>query len=412
MIKVKKFIEKYRVRVLGLKFYVRRHFEELVAANYARHLQRLGQKLGQEKIRVGFLVRENVKWSYESLYHLLEADPDFEPLVLIKDEKMELCSVEKNCEFFRHYRHCVIRELADYVAQRVDILFYEQPWFDMFGDFTPDAVSEHSLTCYVSYALEPEVEPEIIQETQYFCKALHRSFAFNERICQEMEEYGIHNACAVGHPRMDAYLKPEATEVPWRSEGKVRIIYAPHHSFGHSVLKQSSWEWSGEHLLRLAQQSQGTTEWILKPHPRFQYELGRLLKSEQKAQEVMDAWAEVSCLYDRGNYFDLFKTADLMISDCLSFNIEWLPTRKPFIRLHSRYADARPFPGVDHYAEHYYHARTTAEIDRWFDMLVNRREDPALEARSLRAQEVHVGVAADILEMMRAELRAAAPGQG
>ncbi len=404
MIRVRKFVDKYRVKILGIRFYVKRRFEPVVERNYAKHTERLKQKFGKEPIKVGFLVRENAKWSYESLYRLMEQDPDFEPLVVIKDDDFELARASNNLPFFKDYNHCVIRTLREYRKLGVDILFYEQPWYDICDDFTPDGVSAYSLTYYVPYAVESEAEPDVHGATSSFLKALTASFCFSEKMSQALRTYGIHNTHVVGHPRMDAYMTPEAATNPWRSEGKVRIIYAPHHSFGYSLLKQASWEWSGEHILKLAREHQDTTEWIFKPHPRFQYELGRLLQSEKKAQEVMDAWAAVSQLYNRGNYFDLFKTADVMISDCISFNIEWLPSHKPFIRLRAHYPDTRIFEAIEYYSEPYYHADSVADIDRYFDMLVNRHEDPNREARAERATEIQTGVASHILDIIKARI--------
>ncbi len=409
MIKVKNFIDKYRITVLGIRFWVGRDYEKLVAANYARKRRELQEKFGKEKIRVGFLVRENSKWSYESVYHQMAEGSHFDPIVLIvepKGKKAVLKNTEGNLRFFAGYHHALVHRRQDVEQLGIDILFYEQPWYDLAGEFTPDKISENALTYYVPYCVEPDIEAEVIAETGPFHKAMTCNFCFSEATARQLAGFGITNTCAVGHPRMDAYLNPAVGESPWQSKGKLRIIYSPHHSFGTSLLKQASWEWSGEHLLKLAQQHQDSTEWILKPHPRFSYELGRMLRSEEKAQRHMDEWAKVSRLYDKGNYFDLFRTADLIISDCVSFNIEWLPTRKPFLRLRSHYPDATVFKTIDYYAEHYYYAGTTAELDACFDMLVHRREDPAREARIRRAQEVPIGVGSAIIDILTRSLTA------
>ncbi len=407
MIKIKRFIGKDRIKVFGVKFYIRHEYCQRVAANYARKLQVLRERYGKGVIRVGFITRENSKWSYESLYRQLEEHPHFEPVVLIVDDNFKPGAAEeteKNLSFFREYRHVVIRNKRDYVRQRTDVLFYEQPWYDLAGDLTPEQLSAHSLNFYVPYCIETDIEPAIIAETAPFHKALYSNFCFSEDMARQLAAHGVENTHVVGHPRLDAYLTPGVSDDPWQSTDKVRIIYAPHHAFGDSVLKQASWDWSGERVLQLARQHQDTTEWILKPHPRFWQALGEWLKSDEKARQIREAWAEVAPTYDKGNYFDLFKTADLMISDCVSFNIEWLPTRKPFLRLRSHYPDATVFPGIEHYAEHYYYAGNVAELDECFDMLVHRSEDPAREARMERAKEIPMGVGARIIDILTSAL--------
>ncbi len=401
---MKRFIDRYQIRIAGKQFNIKREYEKKVAANYARKISELRNAIGQRAITVGFLVRENTKWSYESLYHQLTAHPDFTPLVLIADDGKILSDTAQNEKFFKDYNYRVIRKQSDFRKLHVDILFYEQAWFDLSGDFTPEQLSPYALTFYVPYALKVRHDANTLVPQSVFFKAVYRSFCFCRTDEKDLHDAGIFNTSIVGHPRTDAYLEP-VRENPWKSTGKTRIIYAPHHSFANSYLKLGTWEWSGRHLLELARKSQDSTEWIFKPHPRFKYELTKLFKSEAKAQAIMDEWAEVSQLYDKGNYFDLFKTSDLMICDCLSFKMEWLPSGKPYIQLNSRYKDFYAFDEADYYTEHYYKADTTEDIDRLFNMLVHQKEDPLKEARQARAKDFPMGVATKIIRELEEIIR-------
>ncbi|MDY6407566.1 MAG: CDP-glycerol glycerophosphotransferase family protein, partial [Pseudomonadota bacterium] len=174
----------------------------------------------------------------------------------------------------------------------------------------------------------------------------------------------------------------------WKSQNKVRIVYAPHHSFRHSILKWATYEWSGAHLIQLAKDHQDTTEWIFKPHPRFYITLVEEF-GQEFADSVFEQWTQVSRLYDQGDYFDLFKTADLMISDCGSFQIEWLPTHKPYIHLVSNYPDAEPDGQLKkHFSSGYYLAHSIKELDDYFQQLVVLKQDPKREKREELIREI------------------------
>ncbi len=374
----------------------------IIQHRYKKHLARLKK---QEVVRVGFIVRENSKWSYDALYHKLDKDMHFEPIILIVDERHELCDLEKNKIFFGKYNHRIISNLNDFASHKIDIVFYEQPWFDLEGAFTPTRISKYAVACYVPYGIEIEQEPELIVRTEKFYRSLFMTFCFNEDAVKWLGKYGIHNTYIAGHPRIDAYLDKETPKSPWKTKDKIRIVYAPHHSFGDSPLKQATWEWNGEHILRLAKEHQDTTEWIFKPHPRFKLELAHLLKSKEKAQKVYDDWAEVSQLYDKGSYFDLFKTADLMISDCVSFKLEWLPTGKPYISLHTHYKDAFFFEDIERYTSAYYQADSNEDIDNFFNLLVKDKKDPNKKARLEHAAEIPMGATDKIMAFIQGILK-------
>ena len=51
-------------------------------ANYAKKLEEISLRTNK-KIKIVFLVRENQKWSYQSIYESLESDPRFETIALV-----------------------------------------------------------------------------------------------------------------------------------------------------------------------------------------------------------------------------------------------------------------------------------------------------------------------------------------
>ena len=139
----------------------------------------------------------------------------------------------------------------------------------------------------------------------------------------------------IGYPKLDAYLLPYNSENNyWKDNNKIKIIYAPHHSFEKSELNIATFKKNGEYILDLAKKYCDKTTWIFKPHPRFKYALLKnKIMNEDEIQNYYQEWKKIGNVYESGNYFDIFKTSNLMITDCASFLGEYLPTLKPLIRL-------------------------------------------------------------------------------
>ena len=85
-------------------------------------------------------------------------------------------------------------------------------------------------------------------------------------------------------------------------------------------------------------------------------------------------------------YFDIFKTSDLMITDCCSFLAEYLPTEKPLIRLINRKSKPLNFLG-DKITSEYYYAHNKEELNTLFKEL-KAGNDYKKEERLKLVQEV------------------------
>ena len=399
LLKIARKKEKIVFYLLGFLPFLWINKTKLLQNRYQRKLNKLSSK---SIINVGFLVRENCKWSYETLYKKLKENKRFNPVVLIVDEKHEVVDLKKNIEFFKKYNYCVIKNIRDFYKHDIDILFYEQPWFDLAGDFTPENISKTAITLYVPYDVGPDITDDVVSICYNFYKALYKTFVITDKMGDEFKSHSITNIMTVGHPRLDSYLTGvNEKNIIWKTTDKIRIIYAPHHSFGDSLHRWGSWEYNGDHILKLAQENKKTTEWIFKPHPRFKFALTQLLGTKEKAQKVFDDWSKVSTIYDTGDYFDMFKTADLMISDCWSFKIEWLPTCKPYIQLISNFKNRQAEgANVDYFSSAYYKAKKITDIDKYFYMLVRDHKDPNKEQRIALANEFELGATEKIYKFL------------
>ncbi len=364
-----------------------------IQQNYSKNLNLLKNK---DKIKVAFLNWENCKWSYDTLYQKFKQSQKFIPCVVIVDKKHPSCNREKNLKFFKDKKYdTLVIKSAKELENQFDLIFYEQPWFSLDNEFSPENLSKKALCFYVPYGIELDIHNNIMRFVKKFYMSLFKTFIFNEQVKEDMRKIGLKNVVVTGHPRLDNYLLPVRHKDLWKTN-KFRIIYAPHHSFSTSELKWATYEWNGDFLLKLAQKYSDTTEWIFKPHPRFYTALTEEF-GKKYADKVFSDWSKVSRLYDTGDYFDLFRTSDLMISDCGSFKIEYLPSGKPFLNLVSNYPNTDPH-GINYqyFMSSYYHAHDNKELEKYFDLLVNKKQDPLKEKRNQLIREFPIGSADQI----------------
>lgn len=367
-----------------------------------KYRERISELKQQKKIKVAFLVWENCKWSYDSLYQKLKESDNFQPIVMIKPEDHLSCNLSKNEAFFKEkgYDYIILASFDEFKKHMPGIVFYEQPWFCFEGEFEPENLSNYSLCLYVPYEIDVDLNLDFLMRVKPFYQRCHQVFVFNKTLAEKLKKHRIPNTIALGHPKMEAYLTGPGSSI-WKSKNKTRIIFAPHHSFANSILKWASYEWSGECLLDLAKRYADTTEWIFKPHPRFYLSLIEEF-GQEFADKVFSDWQKVSTLCDTGNYFDIFKTADLLISDCGSFRIEWLPTQKPYLYLQSHYDGVVPLTDVERYFYGgYYFAKSPEELERYFEMLVHKKDDPLKETRKGLLKEIPMNSSQIIFDYIR-----------
>lgn len=310
--------------------------------NYKKKLEELHSRKNTTPIRVCFLVRENQKWSYQSLYELLDKSEDFEPIVLVsllwlshigKDPTRN--NLEENYNFFKERGMNVqyAYENGEYLDLRnfePDILFYDQPW-DLPKIHQPASVSKFALTCYVPYGIGLFNLKD--DYTTVFHKLLFKFYIENEITYERFHK--AKNCYIAGNPKFDFYSESitVSEEKLWKNPTCKKIIYAPHHSLDKKGMGLATFKENGKFILKYAKTHPETT-WVFKPHPRLKYALLRnKIMTKDEINKYYNAWGKIGNVVENGNYFDLFKTSDLLVTDCCSFLAEYLPTNKPIIRL-------------------------------------------------------------------------------
>ena len=368
--------------------------------NYKKKIRELSKS--KDKVKVVFLVSENDKWNGDSLYKKLDTDRRFTPIVLYVPLYSHLNNISNdsiNRQFFmeRGYSFAVVTNVDDLREHKPDIVFYQQPWDVLDGDLTPTNISQYALCLYFPYSIATTIEHQAIWNSCFlFFKTLYCHFVFNIGVVEQFNIKGLYNIIATGHPKMDAYIVPINAN-PWKNTKKFKIVYAPHHSFSNTSLHWATFGWNGRELLEWAK-AHTDTEWIFKPHPLFRRAVIDIdIMSEDEINEYYNEWNKIGAIYDQGDYFDIFRTADLLITDCGSFLTEWLPTEKPCIHLLSDNGAMKNRSFVHEKSSmHYYKVRNLDELDATIEMLAVHREDPLAEARVQDAKTIPLDCAKNI----------------
>jgi len=315
------------------------------------HYHSIIKKIRNKKtpIKVIFIVNENQKWNSDSLYRALEKNINFDPIIVITKLPNNTVDVfNKNINFFKD--RCYNFKIAFNVDSNTpiplklfspDIVFFQQPYGPLENQ-TINSISSIALTCYIPYGLMVANNDENHYRLM-FQQLLWKYFAPNHIIKKLYLDNNFlsrpSKVVVSGHPKMDIYdTNISKNNIFWPAKIKpnTKIIYAPHHSVDdNSPLKYATFLWNGIELLEYAKKHQHI-EWVFKPHPRLKIALVlNKIMTEEEVNTYYQEWniLENSSVYDSGDYFDLFRTSDALITDCGSFLAEYLPTEKPIFLL-------------------------------------------------------------------------------
>jgi CDP-glycerol glycerophosphotransferase (TagB/SpsB family) len=194
-----------------------------------------------------------------------------------------------------------------------------------------------------------------------------------------------------GYPKLDVYLEDDPTErldhpVWGEGQGDTRIIFAPHHSLGQDNLNMGTFRWTHERMLEFAR-SHERLRWVYKPHATLRHSVVKngIMTREQYAVYER-AWADLpnATIYDSGDYFDIFRSSDVLITDSGSFLAEYLPTGNPIIWLVHPTTIGLNEVGQG-LARGFYDVHDLDELDATFQQVVVDGNDPMAAERAAAA---------------------------
>ena len=331
--------------------------------SYPKIIRRISEKRRRgETVHVAFIVLDTSKWNVDSVYREFNNLPGYDTTIIVFPysplQRGNDSNVEDSAEFFQKKGYRV--EFGYDPKKNVyksytfwkdyDIVFFDTPWpqsAPVHPVLQIEVIGKYALTCYIPYGFMAINDPVL-----HYDQPNH---AFAWKVFAETpwhkEQFQIHNIVmkgtnveSFGYPKLDTYsIEVSNPERVWKSglnPNIHRIIWAPHwtinnnqfvrqYSFFHLVYKQMM-EYANSHR---------EIDWLFKPHPiLYKTIISQNLMTVQQADEYYQQWAEMPngqiCL--DGQFWDYFKTSDAIITDSIGFLVEYLPTKKPILRLASK----------------------------------------------------------------------------
>ncbi len=382
----RKIINLFGIKI-KIKYNAEKHKIDKIQKNYFTIQKKLQKKIkNNNKINVIFLVYQNSKWKNQSLYEKLKLDKHFNVKILLtiadfqifytKKEREQI--LQKNYDFFKQRNMDVEfawdiernapKELDSWAP---DIIFYQAPYaYDPSQHIIK--MSKKALCCYVPYYIN-QSENFTLMNTQFWHKCLFRWYVLDDYwkdISKKLINRDQFNRIkAVGHPQLDCYLSNLVKQ-------KKYVIYAAHWSVGLDD-GLSSFLDTGPFMLEYAKKHP-EINWAFTYHPSLTYnivEKGFMTRDE--IENYYNEWKKIAYVHDKGDYMDLFRNSELLISDCGSFRIEYFPTGKPYVYLISS-SPQRLKDGsfLEKICKYYYKSYNTQDLQNILDMLLVDKKDP------------------------------------
>lgn len=318
-----------------------------------------GQASG--RVRCVFLVHRIEMWdALVEVYQAMAEDARFEPIVISIPSRSlgrgdfggeDLISRSLSAQNIPHLRF----DMPDhYEALNIlknikpDVIFRQQQW----DPELPPAFHAHELTfariCIVPYAALIiqthdiyEKDPQKFTRDGYdqiYHRLAWRIFCETTLVYdtyRQLQHAAPEKLVLSGYPKFDRLLKSRGrghwpvAEPRGRSH---RIIWAPHHSVGGESLGFGVFHEIYRQMIEWARQSPDL-QFVLKPHPSLYTGLvayGKL--SPDQVNAFLADWnALPNCGISEGQYGELFAASDLMLTDGVSFLVEYPLFDKPLI---------------------------------------------------------------------------------
>lgn len=368
----------------------------IIQRRYLHTLKRLRKKAKYQKIKVAFIVGEPQKWNCQLLYNLLQQHPNFSPFVILSPvtqitnnslsflatlNDLETFFNDLNISYYKGYDEKNSRYIP-INSFNADIVFFPQPWGLYKEAQGVLHISKQALTCYLPYCFH--MFNSKTNYTPIFHALLWRYFIeCNDYFDTYKKKFSAQNCITVGNIKLDNYLSVDCDINKSKSDKHrpFHIIYAPHHSFSGQY-KMATFSENGRLILQLAK-TYPNLKWTFKPHPRLKDELIiNKIMSLDEVNSYYEEWDRVGSIHNSGNYYNLFSESDLMITDCISFLAEYLPSKKPLIYLDSNKHKEVDFSDLGkQITKHYYKVNNNADLLQVFELLAIEKKDPLKNSR-------------------------------
>ena len=387
-----------------------------IKRNYLKTLQREKKLLRQKHIL--FLVNDSSKWKLQSVYMRFQ-ECGFKVSIGISLYGWTDCRAKAEAlayDTFNYFKGKSMNVFYAYDFQShkpisleefsPDFVFYEQPW-EIFPEHMPCKVSRFAITGYVSY----DVPCTTIAERHCalpFHRQLYVHFVINKKMKMEMESFlksrkTASRIIATGHPVFDEFVKsfPENGNL---SKERV-VIYAPHWAFPHknnpNMFDSSTFLWSGNVILEYAK-FHPEIKWIFKPHPVLKSMLIKSgVMSVDEVEGYYNSWSKIGKCCFSSDYTAYFINSCVLITDSMSFLLEYGCTGRPIIHLMEKEQKVKFSSIYKSLFDSYYKVYSQNDLYRIFKQVIEDGEDPCFEKRKYALRELEMSLGSASKEIVR-----------
>lgn len=337
------------------------YIDSVSKENAIRTMQNLFKKdctelASKNPIKVCFVVYSSAEWQCEELYRKLAEDERFEPTLLIAIYNQgNIENVQKTyndtCKYFQGgdyrviYSEDIDNESEINKFDKFDILIYISPF-----EVLPHSINIlerkiNQLCVHIPYGYYLVNKEDAYYNGIYYEKAAFKLTWFYFAECKlqkhitcSYQRLGGYNVCVSGFPKLDTLINKNFVERTclWKTTKQtcLKIIWAPHFNMinGMNGTFKENYIWLHEYA-----QKHKEISWIVRPHPRLPMGAVRagVFQSTEEYYDYMEKWNRLpnACVWEGGEYYDIFATSDAMILDSVSFLAEYQFTEKPLLFL-------------------------------------------------------------------------------
>ena len=324
--------------------------------------------------KVLFIVQSEMTWAcFRSLYHELKNRDDFEPLIIVIPQVYDTNKIEEKTwtwttehsekvlknENIPYYNlttlycpACRMEYLSSLNPEYVFIATKDDWYIKNFLGVNCKEISNKFKMIYVPYYGATIVDVELVH-TQgkghlNYWKIIVDSPLYADLFIQE-DPSNISRLINVGHLKIEEIYKIRYSRGRWplpNSDDKLKVIWAPH----WSCPEFPDWSYLGERANRMklgtfwkncwdfykyAKENQDSVQFVFRPHPLLQIHC-KIHGYFEIFEEFMINWSKLPNVHNElaGLYDDTFAASDLMITEGISFLIEYpIATGKPLIMI-------------------------------------------------------------------------------
>ncbi|NIZ19908.1 hypothetical protein [Entomospira culicis] len=309
-------------------------------------------------LRVLFLVYDMRVWNaLDAVYRMMKDDDDFTVIVaVVADDERGVTCLEDNqraiealgIEYFILGNQTA--DLNYLKTLKLHVIVRQYPWQDAYPDIYRPYNLQFARICYIPYALSivqfetvDYWKMEMMRASWLVFKPQWLLAENNENIYASVENPFY----PVGYPKFESIVKSRASWPIESGARKFRMIWSPHNSISEN------WTWlqfgtfleNYQDFLAFAQAQQERVEIVLAAHPHFMERIESVtsVATQTKVRRFFAEWQALpnTAIHQESSYGGIFHASDLLITDGISWLMEYQLMQKPIIFIER--ADHWPF---------------------------------------------------------------------